>query len=385
VLCLEIFCNEGKQTVMALTGPFLLISRHDYRSKRKANVHFIAREFSLIGQTRFFSSWFSLLSRVTKDQRLPLWNRANRVELVNGVETFLWKTLLHPSKVPAFLQPVMDSWFKAYVSHAPDTLHKWIAESNSIFLESGGPEIFFDLVKQINPDAKVIYICSDALGAIGCSNYVTRQLARIAPMLDGIRVPSKILASEFPVRGKVYFVPHGMDQDSFNTAGPSPYDGGINIVSVGDMLFDPGFFTLAAEAFPNINFHVIGGGEKSKTLAGSNIIVYGEMPFKDTLPYLKYAAAGVAPYMGDKVQPYLADTSMKLMQYGCLGLPAICPTIVAGDHVGRFGYIPGDRGSIKTAIESALLNGCFKGKQVTSWAGVAERLLSREAFPDTKL
>jgi 2-beta-glucuronyltransferase len=35
-------------------APFLVISRHDFRSPRKANMHFIAEELARHGPTRFF-------------------------------------------------------------------------------------------------------------------------------------------------------------------------------------------------------------------------------------------------------------------------------------------------------------------------------------------
>ncbi len=45
---------------------------------------------------------------------------------------------------------------------------------------------------------------------------------------------------------------------------------------------------------------------------------------------------------------------MKLMQYGHLGLPAICPATVAGGCRGRFGYVPGNPASIAQAVRDTL-------------------------------
>ncbi len=140
---------------------FLIISRHDYRSRRKANVHFIARELARLGTTRFFSSVFSVLSYLTHDQRLSLWSHANHVEHLDGVEAYLWKTVTHPCKAPGFLQGAMDRYFQSYVDHAPATLRAWIADSDMVLLESGGPEIFFDLVRRHNPKCRIGYIASE--------------------------------------------------------------------------------------------------------------------------------------------------------------------------------------------------------------------------------
>lgn len=365
-----------------------MISGHDYRTARKANVHFIARELEHRGPTRFFSIGFSLLSKVKEDPRISLWDKSNRVENYQGVDCFLWKTLLHPVNMRfSFLSGLLERpWFKGYVESAPEPLGQWIKEANIVLLESGMSVIFFGLVKKLNPGAKIIYLCSDALGTIGCAPFLSRELTRIIPFLDGIRIPSRCLAPEFQSSQCVYIVPHGMDAlPSQQTPIQNPYSGGVNLVSVGSMLFDPGFFVIAAAAFSNITFHIIGGGRKASGLQASNIVVYGEMPYLKTLPYIKYADAGVAPYEGRKVAHYLADTSMKLMQYEAFGLPAICPKTAVGQHHSRFGYDPDDSQSVVEAIQKALAYGRFAGEAPLRWLDVVDRILDAQKYPDARM
>lgn len=373
---------------MSLPPKFLMISRHDYRSRRRANVHFIARELALLGTMRMFSSSFSWLSRLTHDQRLPLWREANRVSVTEGVEAYLWRTAIHPCKVPPWLDFAMDGYFRQYIRTVPKILRDWITESDVVFLESGGPEIFFELIREINPRCKIVYICSDDLKTIGTSRFVRDEFARIAGQFDGVRLPSRLLASEFPDRSRLHFVPHGIDAAGLQTDGGNPYAAGRQIVSVGNMLFDPQFFRIAAQARPDIHFHVIGGGPGAAGLGAAelgmpNITVYGEMPFGETLRYIKHADAGVAPYVAEQAAPYLTDTSMKLMQYRFFGLPAICPDGLAAGHSDRFGYTTREPGSVMDAIGRALAYGRFKGPPFLSWAEVAQRLLHPEHFPDT--
>ncbi len=370
---------------MRRNSKFLVISRHDYRSKRKASIHFIARELAKHGTTRFFSSAFSLLSRLTQDQRLPLWSRANRVEHLDGVDAYLWRTLAHPCKAPKFIHGAMDRFFRSYVEHAPAVLRAWIAESDMVLLESGGPEMFFDLVRRCNPTCRIGYIASDSLETIGSAHYVREVFQRVAPWFDAVYLPSELLAPVFPPACKLYFVPHGVDAGMLQASGASPYKGGVNLVSVGNMLFDPEFFEAAAPAFPDINFHVIGGGKGARKLAAPNITVYPEIAFKDTLPFLKHADAGIAPYMGNKVPAYLKHTSMKLMQYGHLGLLAICPAMMVGECKGRFGYLPGNPTSIAEAVRGALSAGRLDRLDFLSWAEVTQRIVAPEDFPDTNL
>ncbi|NWK79443.1 glycosyltransferase [Aquitalea sp. LB_tupeE] len=368
------------------SSSFLMISRHDYRSKRKANVHFIAEEMAKLGPTRFFSSSFSHLAKLKKDQRLVLWNRANQVENIDGVDCYLWKTLLHPVRSSPLLEPAMNLFFKLYLASAPEIFKQWVCESSVIILESGGPEIFFPLIKKLNPSVKVIYICSDPLWAINTPAFAVRALQRDYPSYDGIRIPSRILKSEFPLSDKVHFIPHGIEKQALATDKGSPYKAGKNIVSVGNMLFDPGFFQIAAPAFPDVQFHIIGGGPRAEALSEfPNVTVYGEMPFADTLPYIKYADAGVAPYQADMVAPYLTDTSMKLMQYGFYGLPAICPTVVEGGKSLRFGYEPDDAASIKNAVSNGLSAKHVGDENILTWSEVLLRILNPDEFSDTAL
>jgi 2-beta-glucuronyltransferase len=363
-----------------------MISGHDYRSKRQANVHFIMRELEKQGQARFFSIGFSFLSLIKHDPRASLWSRSNQIEVFNGVECYLWKTAIHPFNLHYnALSGLELICFRAYIKRACSVLKHWVAEANTIILESGMAIIFYDLIKTLNPNARILYICSDALGTISCASFLSQELHRVAPKLDGVRVPSKKLVSEFTSPKNVFYVPHGMDADNLNTSEPSPYQGGINLVSVGSMLFDPSFFQIAASLFPEYIFHVIGGGKKARSLTASNIKLYDEMPFKETIAFIKHAQLGIAPYEGSKVSSYLVDTSMKLMQFEAFGLPAVCPYLAAEQHAGRFGYEPGNAKSIESAIRSALSYGRFQGTVPLSWAEVTTRILHPHLYSDTSL
>ncbi len=363
---------------------YLMISRHDYRSSRKASVHFIARELAKLGTMRFFSSSFSYLSYLTHDVRLPLWKHSNQVEITQGVQSYLWRTLVHPSKVPRPLRHLMDYYFATYAAHPPHVLRDWVRDSDVVLLESGGPEMFFSTIKRINPACKVIYICSDTLDVIGTSDYCVRALSRAISKFDGIRIPSKAMVECYRDTPSMYFVPHGIDTEALETSAPSPYRGGVNVVSVGNMLFDSDIFRAAAPAYPEVTFHVIGGGQSAATLSLQNIKIYPEMPFAETLPYLRHADAGLAPYKADRTPAYLADTSMKLMQYRHFGLPAICPENIAGEGKHRFGYA-GSRNSIITAVGRALEAGKASGFRFLDWAEVTQRILYPTEFADTSL
>ena len=374
------FTTEAKASAMQR---FLIISGHDFRTPRWANMHFIARELARRGTTRFFSLGCSALSYLIGDPRLPILARANRVEDFQGVQCFLWKSAWHPVNLDfAILGGISRLLFTAYRREVPDIFRRWIKESDVIILESGMSPIFLELIQSLNPRARKIYIASDLLGTIGVDPFVSDELQRNIDLFDTVILPSRRMAPVFPQRAKLRFVPHGLEVDATEIAA-SPYAGGTHAISVGSMLFDRSLFDLAAPLFPQVTFHVIGGGREADKLAYANVKTYGEMPYAQTLAYIKYADFGVAPYLAKSTQDYLCDTSMKLMQYASFGIPAVCPRVAVGDHPGRFGYNPGDQVSIGRAIGGALVAGKGKPPPILSWSDVIDRILEPQDYADT--
>jgi 2-beta-glucuronyltransferase len=193
------------------------------------------------------------------------------------------------------------------------------------------------------------------------------------------------LAENMPDTGNLYYVPNGVRQDMDVLGDPAPFNNGNHAVSVGSMLFDPVCIEIASKAFPEITFHVIGSGRPRLPGYGDNVQVYGDMEYQRTLRYIKHAAFGLAPYVAEEVPAYLADSSMKLLQYDYYGTPAVCPYAVVGDYPARFGYIPGDPDSIVAAIKAALHAPHRRTRQCLDWSQVADRLITPEKFADTLL
>lgn len=376
--------NESALTDTACTAQqkYLLLSAHDYRSPRKAGIHFVASELAKMGPTRFFSLRYSFLSRYKHDPRLSLDDQANKIVTHQGVDCYLWKTLIHPIRI----RPFESLMYHLYSFGFNRVLRRWIRESDVIILESGVAPIFFDLIKHLNPRTKILYRASDALDTIDAAVYIRNTFARIAKDIDTIVMPSKALADSMPSTHNLAFVPQGIDHAVGEKANPSPYGEGIHAVSVGSMLFDPHFFVLASKRFPQIHFHIIGSCQPRHPDYGNNVSVYGEMPFDKTLPYIKHATLGIAPYSSVNLPAYLRDTSLKLTQYEFFGLPAICPHFIAADYPSRFGYDIGDEDSIAQAISRALNPPQpFSKRTVLDWAQVTARMLAPKQFSDTEV
>lgn len=365
---------------------YLVLSAHDYRSPRKANIHFIARELARRGEARFFSLRYSLLSRRTGDPRLSLDREANRVGTLDGVECYLWKTPIHPFNTRRPDLRKLEEWmFRGYVMLASRVLKRWLSEADVVVFESGISPVFFDLARRLNPRARTIYIASDDLDTIKVAEYVKEAFRRAAPKMDTIRIPSRTLVERIPSRDNLALVPHGIDHKLAGAEAPSPYRDALNAVSVGSMLFDPGFFAEASHRFPNVHFHIIGCGQPQHPSYGPNVTVYDEMPHEDTVRYIRHADIGIAPYRSEAVPAYLADTSMKLIQYDFFGVPAVCPHAVVGSYASRFGYKPGDGVSVEQAINQALKAPRGASRQHLNWSEVTDRILAPADFDDTRI
>ncbi len=366
---------------------YLIVTGHDYRSARKANLHFIAAELAKRGETRMFSLGFSPLSNLRgRDPRRGLERVSNVVGHEQGVSCFLWRTPLHPfnPKVER-LQKLSARLYDLYRRARPVVLQRWAYDADTILVESGLGALFLADLRRWNPRAKIIYVASDDLKTLDCDPCLQQALDRALPLLDAVILPSPLLRAAFPGCARLYHVPHGIDPALGRIASVSPYGEGVHAVSVGSMLFDPGFFAIASEAFPEVTFHVIGAGTPSSALPRS-VRVYGEMPFSETAAYQQHARFGIAPYRDAAAPYYLADTSMKLMQYAYLGLPAVCPdfAVGAGGQL-RFGYRPGDRASIMAAITAAMSAPHEPRGRFLDWSEVTDRILEPTNFADTQL
>ncbi|KVW94969.1 glycosyl transferase family 1 [Thiobacillus denitrificans] len=366
---------------------FLVISAHDYRSYRKAGIHFVTVELAKLGTTRFFSCQYSLLSQLKSDPRASLATLANKKTVHENVECYLWKTWIHPFNVrKSYLRPIEEFLFRRYLKKPNQVLVDWIAEADVIFFESGIAPIFFDLVTQSNPQARTIYVASDDLATINVAAYVKATFDRVAPQMTALCLKSRYMSDGMPKSSNQYVIPHGFDFSVAEHADPSPYPGGgVHAVSIGSMLFDPEFFVIASKRFPEVVFHIIGSGTGTQPGYGENVRVYDEMPHRFTLPYIKHASFGIAPYRSANLPRYLADTSLKLMQYDFFKLPAVCPNSIVGDYASRFGYEPGNGESIAAAIDAALAAPRTSSRMPLHWSQVVERMLNPAQFEDARL
>jgi len=369
-----------------VNGKVVLISDHDYRTRRRANMHPIADALVRLGyDVTFISVRFSALSRLKGDSRTFLWDQANTAEMHNGVRCYLWRTLIHPFYPRrAGLNELASLLYRAYANSPNTFLDQELSSASGVIVESGLGAVLLDRARRCNPDAIITYVASDDLETVGVHPFVQSRLELAMDSVDHFCLPSSKMAMNFRWAGdKVFHVPHGIDPADFNLNDKNPYRSSPNAVSVGSMLFDEMVFVEGASRCPGVQFHVIGAGMTFD--APPNVHQYSEMPFKDTIAYIRHADVGIAPYRPAPGCDYLCDTSMKLMQYQYLGIPAVCPIFAAGNSDRRFGYTPDDPDSMAQAIDAALASGRRDIQtRFLTWEDVAQRLLQPRAFSDTR-
>lgn len=374
--------TEGERVV-------LISGHHDYRTAKRASIHHVADALTGCGfEVSFISTRFSWLSRYAgRDSRLFLWNKANRVEVVNGIQCLLWRTSLHPFRSGNRLaDAVLGRLFAAYANLPNAHFDRLVTEADYLIIEAGIPAIYLRRLRRLNPAAKIICYCTDRPDVVGTHPFVRQILIEDQHLVDHFVLRSRAMADYFTfVAGQLYHAGYGINPDEFENIGPSPYrTSGKTAVSVGSMLFDESFFDVAAPAFRDLQFHVIGADAEVEP--GPNLHAHPEMSYADTLPFVKHASIGVAPYRAAPGGEYLADSSLKLAQFEYFGMPAVCPHFAVGQSGARIGYEPGDAQSIRNAVERALtLVGKVEPRDFPDWSEVAMRVLTPTAYPDTAL
>lgn len=364
---------------------YLILSAHDFRTDRRTSLHFLAEELQKKGQVRFFSLRYSWLSKLKKDFRVSVASKVNSVEKFKGVECYLWKTLIHPfntrKKYLVWLENIL---FKVFQLLPNKQMVEWIKDADVVIFESGTSIIYFELAKKLNPNALFIYRASDDLDTINVAEFVKKTFLDVSKDFDQVCLLAPLIGKNIDYKDNLYYVPNGVSRDMSELGDPNPYQSGIHAVSVGSMLFDLYFFEVIAPLFPDVTFHLIGTGISPDTINEPNVKVYDHMAFNEVLRYIKHANIGIAPYITNKDSAYLADSSMKMLQYDFFKLPTVCPEIVMGDYPNRFGYIENDDKSMIEAMKQALESKNTQNREVFFWDEVVERLLNPKEYKSTK-
>jgi len=355
----------------------VLLTTHVWSSKRRAGFHWIADSLWRAGWEVYFVSGLSFIDKLKGDYRfqyLPPEGVNRVVQVMERFYSFVWYHWWRPADLRSrWLNYLTYPWFVQYGSLPLGELRFIVQSANLIIFESVMELLFFKKFKQLNPTARFVYRVSDNLHLANTHPAVLDTERCIASCFDLVSVPTPSIYEKFTaIPGvNVRLQPHGVPVHLYDQVHDNPYKeyAGKNAVFVGNLAFDTDFLDRASRIFPEVTFHIIG------PIAGlpvrSNVVAYGELPFQDTVPYVKFATIGLAPH----TKSSLADSN-KIMQYTYCRLPIVTSAINRSDKPHVFYYEFGNDASIKSAIEQALDfdHDCVPSEQVISWDTLAAQL-----------
>ena len=319
-------------------------------------------------------SWLSRLKRPNKLERLPR-DRVNRWYEADGMHGFVWVPPVHPaslgSAVDRLAGPILTA---AYPRLLPRDLKQRLARANLVVLESCSAVGLFRTIRRIAPQATTVYSMSDRLVPVGMNPALQQRLLADAPHYSLVRTPAAAMIHDLP-GANVRHVRHGLDKQLFQGEHPSPYRGGPNAVLVGDMMLDRPLLEKLVRTFPQVSFHYF--GRTAVVIEGANFHAHGEVPFEALVPFLKHADVGLSLYRQVDDLDYLAESSLKNIQYEYCGLPIVAPEFVARGAERVFAYRMDDPVSAYRAMESAFAAGRapLGASGVASWKEVAQEIL----------
>lgn len=244
---------------------------------------------------------------------------------------FIWVPPLHPfSFGPLAFAPFERVAAFAYAKALPQAILDVAAQSNLIVIESTAAVALFSKLKQHAPRARFVYCASDRLVPNGMASELERILQRSAPLYDLVRVPASSMINDFPPQSNVKFIPQGVNRALLSTPTVSPYPPmSRNLVVAGDMAFDALATRAIVEVLSDCTVHLFGRMATNSLGTRPNVIFHGEVPFHTLVPYLQHADVGIAPYQDRPNRNYLAESSLRQLQYIFCRLPIVIPGFAA--------------------------------------------------------
>lgn len=358
----------------------ILVTQHYFQSKRMAGFHWLARALHRAGwDVLFFTGAISHLSRLRGDYRFayPVRAEANHIKPVEPrLSSFVWHTAWHPANLrSALLNKLSYARFSTYGDLPLGSAQDFVRRANLVLFESTPALLLFDRFKKLTPDARFVYRISDDLHVLKNHPVVLDAEARIAPEFDLLSAPSQYIFDRWKHLPRCRLHRHGIARDLFDAAMTNPYNGRWrkNVVFVGTNRFDDPTVATAARLFPEWGFHLIGPLRGVPAL--TNVIKYGELPFLQTVAYLKHADVALYP-MTQMADADVFQDSLKVIQYTYCRLPIVAPNYLASPRGNVLAYDRNNESSIQSAMERAATfdRGTINVDGIHSWDDLAAEL-----------
>ncbi|WP_224485308.1 GumK N-terminal domain-containing glycosyltransferase [Robertkochia aurantiaca] len=355
----------------------VLFSGHLYDSKRNAGFHHIAN--SLLSQgfdVLFVTAPYSLLNQIKNFRGNKLNYQSNKIKIHNnGMKSYVHYTPFHVANLRI---DALNNWtknlYKIYQKFPLHQIEEFLTDSNFIIFESTPGLFLIDAVKKINSDAKYIYRVSDDLELLGVHPSLLDYEQSKLESFDLISVPSQYIYKklrEKDNKAKVKLQYHGINKEIFDKEENNPYkSNSINAVFVGISRLDYDFICLASKRFSHIHFHIIGPIERK--VKSHNIHYYGEIPFQETIKYVKYADIGLHTLCYSKGAESFTD-SLKVQQYTYCNLPIIAPNFLKSNRENKL-YYERDYSNLDRVFEECRKFNFDNKQKVNSWEELSKML-----------
>jgi len=358
----------------------VLVTANYVESRRKTGFHWMADAFWRSGwDVLFFTESISWLSWLRNDQRFqyPIFRDANRLRRVRErLHSYIWFTPFNPGNLRlkmfnSLSRPVFRQYSTLLLKHQ---VARKIEGADLFVFDSTHGLFLFDRFKQMNPRARFVYRVSDDIPMMGNHPLLLETEERITPQFDLVSTPSEYIQRRFAHLSQARLHKHGLRKELFDQIHDCPYKGtGPFVIYVGREYFDHDFLQRALRLFPTWSFHIFGSIPHLPVAA--NLTVYGERPFEEMIPYLKYADIGLQTRAYKPGAECLTD-SLKMHQYTYCKLPIVAPQFLKNSRPHVFYYQPGDDATIRQALIDAARFDRSKVplKDVWSWDEMVARL-----------
>jgi len=334
----------------------VLITSHFWNSKRKAGFHNIADSLLKKNyEVLFLTGNASYIHHLKGDYRAELIKKSPLNVLTKDSENFkrfIRFTTLHPVN---YRNSVLNKIFLPSVKKYSNTLsgfnelNEFIRSSDLFIFESFPGLLWFDHFKSLNTKAKYVYRVSDDLRQLNRHPYVIEHENKLVSLFDLISVPSEYFLKLF-MKGNVKLHHHGISKELFDKAIDNPYKDhdSFKFVFTGNAYLDKEFLNIASEAPTKDEFHILGPFKKNNS--GGKVLYYEEMDFHKTIPFIKFADAGLHTLEYSRGAESFSD-SLKVIQYTYCRLPVIAPEFIKSSRNNFIFYKPGNKESIQNAID----------------------------------
>lgn len=336
----------------------VLITSHFWDSKRKAGFHNIAvslmkKNYEIL----FLTGNASYIHDLKGDYRAELIKKSPLNKMLRDSELlnrFIRFTFLHPVNYRSgILNRIFFRSVKKYknaLEGFPD-LDEFIKNSELFIFESFPGLLWIDHFKKLNKNAKFVYRVSDDMRQLKKHPYIIAHEKKIIDMFDLVSVPSDYFTDVLPFENvKVHN--HGIDKMIFDNSAVNPYGHKekFKFVFTGNAYLDLNFLDSASQMFPEDEFFILGPFKDN--IKKQNVHFTGELDFRDTVPYIKFADAGLHTLEYTPGAESFSD-SLKVIQYSYCRLPVIAPDFIRSKRNNFIYYKPGNKDSIKQAVLSS--------------------------------